>query len=224
MQVMKLIAGLDEAGRGPVIGPMVIAGVSIREGGESELLRVGVKDSKRLSAKSRNELLPQIMERVENYHLEVVEAEFIDRSRSEINLNQIEADTMARIIDRLWPDVTQIGSVDVDPERFSAEISRRMLAKSEIVSVHHAEDKFPAVAAASILAKTTRDRMVDELRYRWGDFGSGYPSDPKTKRYILDAVVAGELPPIVRRTWMTVSKAVQRARQNESADWVELRF
>ncbi len=219
MQVMKLIAGLDEAGRGPVIGPMVIAGVSMREGSERELLRVGVKDSKKLSAKRRNEILPKIMERVENYHIEVVEAEFIDRSRGEMNLNQIEADTMARIIDRLWPDVAQIGSVDVNPERFRAAISRGALAKSEIVSVHHAEDKFPAVAAASILAKTTRDRIIDELRYRWGDFGSGYPSDPKTKQYILDAVVSGELPPIVRRTWITVSEVVQRTRQNVSGDW-----
>lgn len=219
MQVMKLIAGLDEAGRGPVIGPMVIAGVSMREGSERELLRVGVKDSKKLSAKRRNEILPKIMERVENYHIEVVEAEFIDRSRGEMNLNQIEADTMAKIIDRLWPDVAQIGSVDVNPERFRAAISRRALAKSEIVSVHHAEDKFPAVAAASILAKTTRDRIIDELRYRWGDFGSGYPSDPKTKQYILDAVVSGELPPIVRRTWITVSEVVQRTRQNVSGDW-----
>ncbi len=219
MQVMKLIAGLDEAGRGPVIGPMVIAGVTMREGSERELLRVGVKDSKKLSAKRRNEILPKIMERVENYHIEVVEAEFIDRLRGEMNLNQIEADAMARIIDRLWPDVAQIGSVDVNPERFKAAISRRVLAKPEIVSVHHAEDKFPAVAAASILAKTTRDRMVDELRYRWGDFGSGYPSDPKTKRYILDAVVSGELPPIVRRTWITVSEVVQRTRQNVSGGW-----
>ncbi|HRU82020.1 MAG TPA: hypothetical protein P5168_05665, partial [Candidatus Methanomethylicus sp.] len=94
---MKLIAGLDEAGRGPAIGPMVIAGVAIREGREQELLSIGVKDSKKLSARRRDELLPQIMARVENYHVEVLDAEVIDRLRSERNLNQIEANAMARI-------------------------------------------------------------------------------------------------------------------------------
>jgi len=204
---MKLIAGLDEAGRGPAIGPMVIAGVAIREGREQELLSIGVKDSKKLSAKRRDELLPQIMARVENYHVEVLDAEVIDSLRSERNLNQIEADAMAKIIDRLWPDIAQIGSVDVDPARFGAEILRRMVAKPEVFSVHHAEDRFPAVAAASILAKTARDRMVGELKLKWGDFGSGYPGDPKTRRFIAEAVRSGELPPIVRRTWSTVSKA-----------------
>jgi ribonuclease HII len=172
---MKLIAGLDEAGRGPAIGPMVIAGVAIREGREPELLSIGVKDSKKLSAKRRDELLPQIMARVENYHVEVLDAEVIDSLRSERNLNQIEADAMAKIIDRLWPDIAQIGSVDVDPARFGAEILRRMVAKPEVFSVHHAEDRFPAVAAASILAKTARDRMVGELKLSGETLGQVIP-------------------------------------------------
>ncbi len=211
---MRLIAGLDEAGRGPAIGPMVIAGVSIGEGRVKELLSIGVKDSKKLSAKKRNELLPRIVACVENYHLEVIDAEFIDSSRSERNLNQIEADVMVKIIERLWPDVAQIGSVDVDPRRFGVEISMRMVAKPEVVSVHHAEDRFPAVAAASILAKTARDRIIDELKLKWGDFGSGYPSDPKTRQFIADAVRSGELPPIVRRTWNTVAKAKLRGAES----------
>lgn len=205
---MRLIAGLDEAGRGPAIGPMVIAGVSLREEDMKGLLKIGVKDSKKLTAKKREELLPKIMGIIENYHVEVLDAAFIDSERSRENLNQIEAGVMASIVERLWPDVAQIGSVDVDSARFGAEISRRMIAKPEVVSVHHAEDKFPAVAAASIVAKTTRDRIISDLRLSWGDFGSGYPSDPKTRRFISEAVKSGKLPPIVRRTWKTVAKTV----------------
>lgn len=215
---MRLIAGLDEAGRGPAIGPMVIAGVSLREGDVQELLRIGVKDSKKLTAKKREELLPRIIGMVENYHVEVLDAEFIDSERERENLNLIEARVMASIIERLWPDVVQIGSVDVDPARFGVAVSMRMVAKPEVVSVHHAEDAFPAVAAASIIAKTTRDRIISELKLSWGDFGSGYPSDPKTRRFISESVKSGRVPPIVRRTWNTVSKMVDGNAWEEGAD------
>jgi ribonuclease HII len=74
----------------------------------------------------------------------------------------------------------------------------------EIISTHHAEDKFPAVAAASIIAKTTRDRIVRELHGEFGDFGSGYPSDPKTRAYLREILSSSNLPRIVRRSWKTI--------------------
>lgn len=203
---MKRVVGVDEAGRGPVIGPMVIAGVAVLEGRVAELLETGVKDSKKLSPKRREDLLGPIMGIVEGHHVEVVAAEFIDSARPRKNLNQIEAAYMARILDTLCPDIAQIGSADVKPMRFKEMILSEMKSsmQMEIISTHHAEDQFPAVAAASIVAKTTRDRLVKELHKEYGDFGSGYPSDPRTRAYIREMLARKTLPRIVRRSWKTI--------------------
>lgn len=200
----RLVAGIDEAGRGPVIGPMVIAGVLIEEDRANALHNLGVKDSKRLTPKRRERLYPEILREVKAYHVEVVEAKVIDSERGRKNLNVIELEAMAKIIFRLRPDLVQVGSIEFRADRFRDKLSQRV--KVPIVSVHHAEDLFPAVAAASIIAKFTRDNIVCRLREIYGDFGSGYPSDPKTVEFLRDAIGRGELPEIVRRTWCTVQR------------------
>jgi ribonuclease HII len=205
MKPMKFIAGIDEAGRGPVIGPMVIAGVLVDEERIHELSRAGVKDSKKLAPKKREALLKPIMEIAVKYHVEVIAASAIDVTRPTKNLNWIEAGSMARIIDALKPDLAQIGSVDVLPSRFKRMVIEEMGYDQAIDCIHHAEDMYPAVAAASIIAKTTRDRLVASLREEYGDFGSGYPSDQKSRNFISEYIAGGkQLPPIVRRSWKTV--------------------
>jgi ribonuclease HII len=205
MKPMKFIAGIDEAGRGPVIGPMVIAGVLVDEGRVHELLKAGVKDSKKLAPKKREALLGPIMEIVMKHHVEVIPANAIDLTRPIKNLNWIEAGAMARIVDALRPDLAQIGSADVLPSRFKRMVIEEMGHDQAIECVHHAEDMYPAVAAASIVAKTTRDRLVASLREEYGDFGSGYPSDQKSRNFISEYIASGkQLPPIVRKSWKTV--------------------
>ena len=199
------IAGVDEAGRGPAIGPLVIAGVVLPEEKIGQLSAAGVKDSKKLTAKKREALLKPIKEIIEGQHVEIIDAEFIDGTRAVRNLNRIEADFMAKILDALHPDVAQVGSADVVPSRFKSMIRSGMKTSStEIISVHHAEDQFPAVAAASIIAKTTRDSIVNELHKEFGDFGSGYPHDPKTKAFLREVMAKDEAPRIVRLSWRTV--------------------
>lgn len=202
--------GMDEAGRGPVIGPMVIAAVSLEEDLISELIKIGVKDSKKLTPKRREAMAGEIVRVVKRPHIRVLSAAEIDRLMDKMSLNQIEAEVMAEIVESASPDVVQVGSVDVNEGRFGAEILNRISAriKPSIVSVHHAEDKYPAVAAASIIAKTTRDRLVSELRKVYGDFGSGYPSDPKTTSFLKSISGRGELPPIVRHSWKTVKNII----------------
>jgi ribonuclease HII len=210
---MRLIAGVDEAGRGPVIGPMVVAGVLVREEMLGELLAIGVKDSKKLSPRKRGRLVGEILRIVECHHVELVPAHQIDEMRRECNLNKIEAAAMAKILDTLRPDIAQVGSVDVVCERFRSMILSEMSLPVEIDSIHHAEDRFPAVAAASIIAKVTRDDAVASLKREYGDFGSGYPSDMKTRSFIKGWYEReGSLPPIVRKSWKTTESltGVQR--------------
>jgi ribonuclease HII len=205
MKLMKFIAGIDEAGRGPVIGPMVIAGVLVEESRIPELVDMGVRDSKKLTPRRREILRSTIMETVKVHRIEILEAAVIDDTRRVKSLNRLEAEVMARILDGLRPDLAQIGSVDVIPSRFKEMVLSGMRSPTEIQSTHHAEDLFPAVAAASIIAKTTRDRIVASMRQEFGDFGSGYPSDPKTRAFISEWYVSKRtLPHIVRKSWKTV--------------------
>jgi len=205
MNLMKFVAGIDEAGRGPVIGPMVIAGVLVEESRIPELVGMGARDSKRLTPRRRETLRGAILETVKVHRIEILDAAVIDDTRRVKSLNRLEADVMAKILDDLRPDLAQIGSVDVIPSRFKEMVLSGMRSPTEIQSAHHAEDLFPAVAAASIIAKTTRDRIVASMRQEFGDFGSGYPSDPKTRAFISEWYVSKRsLPHIVRKSWKTV--------------------
>lgn len=202
---MRLVAGIDEAGRGPAVGPMVIAGIAVDESDVLELARMGARDSKKLTPKKRESLVQPISSIAKGIALEVIPAEVIDSRRNGGNINELEAESMSRIIMVLGPDVAQIGSVDRDPKRFRKKITDFLPGGIEVVSVHHAEDIFPAVAAASIIAKTTRDKVVRALRDEYGDFGSGYPSDPKTRDYLMGYAARGRaFPRIVRESWKTV--------------------
>ncbi|MEM3882889.1 MAG: ribonuclease HII, partial [Candidatus Methanomethyliaceae archaeon] len=194
--------------RGPVIGPMVIAGVLIEDERVHVLYDLGVRDSKRLTLQRREKLYPEILKEVKSYHVEVVDAKVIDLERGRKNLNVIELEGMAKIISKLRPDLVQVGSIEFKTERFRDKLLRRVEVP-EIVSAHHAEDLFPAVAAASIIAKVTRDRLVAKLREIYGDFGSGYPSDPKTVEFLRHVINRGELPEFVRISWGTVQRIVK---------------
>lgn len=213
MNPMRRIAGIDEAGRGPVIGPMAVAGVLVGEDRLEELLSMGVKDSKKLSPRKRECLRGKILDVVDDHQIELIPAHQIDERRRVRNLNRIEAVAMAKILDALRPDVAQVGSVDVIPERFRFMILSEMEAPVEIDSVHHAEDRFPAVAAASIVAKVARDEAVASLRREYGDFGTGYPRDTRTRSFIKEWYQREKsLPSIVRRSWKTteILTGVQR--------------
>ncbi|MCS7385913.1 MAG: ribonuclease HII [archaeon GB-1867-005] len=218
----KLIAGVDDAGRGPVIGPLVIAGVLINETNVQKLVEIGVRDSKLLTPQKRSKLAVKIMQIAEKWTYEVIPPSTIDRAvrckrRGKGGLlNELEAEAMARVILKLKPDVAYVDASDTNEERFGELIRRSLPFKVEIVSKHKADEIFPAVSAASILAKVKRDRIIGELRRIYGDFGSGYPTDPKTveflKRYLREH---GEYPDIVRKSWKTVRKIKNEIHQEK---------
>jgi ribonuclease HII len=200
-----MICGVDEAGRGPVIGPLVVCGVAVSD--DSGLVRLGVKDSKRLPRAKREELAPRIIE-ISDVEVLELPAEEIDSLRSRMTLNEIEAVIFGRVVDKLSPEVAYLDAADASEKRFSDMVRSCMSCGARTVAKHGADEEFPVVSAASIIAKVTRDRRIDLIEEELGQpIGSGYPSDPVTVSFIegwLDR--EGTLPPHVRRSWKTSQK------------------
>jgi len=198
-----LVCGVDDAGRGSVLGPLVIAGISIEQKNIKQLVKIGVKDSKQLSPQLREKLYEQILSLVEGYHVAKIPPKTIDKSVSKNLLNQLEANYMAKVIKKLQANSSYVDSCDVNPKRFGLYISN--LAKTgKIISSHHADRKYPVVSAASIIAKVNRDREIEKLRKNHA-LGSGYPSDPKTMKFIKEWVSQnGDVPIFVRKSWKPV--------------------
>lgn len=207
-----LIAGIDEAGRGPVIGPMIIAGVMFREEDCIKLVEIGVKDSKILTPERRQKLYQKIIELSVNWTYEIITPKEIDqavfyRKRTGIGLlNKLEAEIMAKIINTLKPDIAYVDSADVDEERFKRMIMEKITQKIEIISKHKADAIYPVVSAASIIAKVNRDSIINKIREEYGDIGSGYPSDPKTIKFIKKCIESGEIPDFIRMSWSTLKR------------------
>jgi len=206
-----LVAGVDDAGRGAVIGPLVIAGVLVKEEDLPKLKELGVKDSKLLSPHRREVLAPEIRKVVQKYAVLKLQPEEIDvvvkSGRKLHKLNWLEAQTMAKVIETLKPDRVYVDASDVLEERFKQHILECMSFKVDIVSEHKADRNYVAVSAASIIAKVERDREVAELARAYGDFGSGYPSDQRTINFLKQLVeIAGEYPEFIRKSWKPAKK------------------
>lgn len=200
---MKII-GIDEAGRGPVIGPLVVCGVAIEDDRLEKLERLELKDSKRLTPGRRKVLSRRINKIAESYTVSI-EAKDIDNLRAkDVNLNEIEKIAMKKVIGHFEPDVAYIDCLDIKPKRFCDEMES-VRENLKVIAEHKAEDKFPIVAAASIVAKVERDSAIDIIRKDYKDVGSGYPSDPKTIAF-LKRFKYENLPDFVRHSWATVKR------------------
>jgi len=201
-----LVAGVDDAGRGCVIGPLVIAGVMMKEEELPKLIELGVKDSKLLTPRRREMLAIEIKKTVQKHSIIKLSPKEIDKivqtGRKLHNLNWLEAQTMAKVIETLKPEIAYVDASDVLEDRFKQQILESLPFKVRIVSEHKADRKYPIVSAASIIAKVERDKEIAELRKVYGDFGSGYPTDPKTMNFLRQCLEKfGEYPDFVRQSW-----------------------
>ena len=200
------ILGIDEAGRGSVLGPMVIAGVVVPEKMEKVLERMGVKDSKRLTP-NRRTILSRKLKKMFDYEIVVISAREIDEMRADgINLNEIEKNAMESILLKMNPEKAIVDAVDVKAERFQENLCND--TGLNVVAEHKADDKYIEVSAASIIAKAERDDQIAQINKEFiksGGIGSGYPSDPKTKEFLTNYTY-DEMPDFVRRSWATVAK------------------
>jgi|LGVF01.1.fsa_nt_gb ribonuclease HII len=211
-----LVAGVDEAGKGPVIGPMIVAGVVIEESRLPELKKLGVKDSKVLSPMRRNYLASKIRELVDDYYILEISARQIDEFRKIMTMNQVMVICHAKVLDQLGPQKAYLDASDVNEERFGENVGKKHRAAIEIIAKHKADDLFPIVSAASILAKVRRDRCVREMEKEIGlPLGSGYPSDPKTRKFLENWIKEhGSLPDIVRHSWKTSENLLKKMLAN----------
>lgn len=200
---------MDDAGRGSMLGPLVIAGVSLDKKNLRKLVALGVKDSKKLSPKKRQELYKSIIKLADNYHVAKISPRSIDASVKMHRLNGLEAKYMAKVVSKLDPDTSYVDSCDVNPARFGREISK-LSDKHKIRSYHHADSKFVIVSAASIIAKVTRDKAIEKLQ-KTHNFGSGYPSDSKSVKFVARYYKNNKsLPSFVRKSWKPVRVIVSK--------------
>jgi ribonuclease HII len=198
-----LIGGVDEAGRGSIIGPLVIAGISIRQDRIMDLHHVGVRDSKMLTAKARASLFAIVSEMVDSLCIYKIDCSVIDENVFSKGLNKLEAETMAYVIDNLKADMVYVDSCDTNPRRYKHHIESRLItSKSKLYSMHHADSLNIVVSAASIIAKIVRDGEIQEIRKTHCNIGSGYPSDEKTMRFIRNWVSEYKCAPrFARKSW-----------------------
>ena len=209
-----MICGVDEAGRGPVIGPLVVAGVTFKD--DSRLSEFGIRDSKQLTPSRREVLAKKIKEMAERYELLIISASDIDDMRKVMTLNEIEVHAFSKVIKKLKPDICYVDAADVNDQRFGEDILSNLSIKPEIISKHKADEIYPIVGAASIIAKTKRDEEVkkieQQIRKRLNvPLGSGYPADPITQQFLRTWVKQfGTLPPHTRHSWKTADKILKK--------------
>jgi ribonuclease HII len=207
-----LIAGVDDAGRGAVIGPLAIAGILMKKEDLPKLTQLGVKDSKLLSPHRRETLAIQIKQLAQKHTVIKLSPKEIDTivetGKKLHKLNWLEAQTMAKVIQTLKPDKAIVDASDVLEERFKQHILECLSFKIPIISEHKADKNYPIVSAASIIAKVERDKEITELIGKHGDLGSGYPSDPKTINFLKQCLQkTSTYPDFVRKSWKPAKKA-----------------
>jgi len=212
--------GIDEAGRGAVIGPLVVCGVVIDEEKEKELKELNLKDSKELTPKRREELAEKIEKIADNIIVLQVSACTIDSMRrSGINLNQIEAIKMADAINMLLPEKVIIDLPGYNSNKFKDFLFSKLdedAKKAEFILENYADKNYPVVSAASIIAKVERDKKIDLLKKEFNyDFGVGYSHDERTIAFLekLARENNGKMPKNIRTTWETVQEIVKKHQQ-----------
>lgn len=203
-----LTLGIDEAGRGPVIGSMFVAGAMFDAEDLKELVRIGVKDSKLLTHPKRVELadkIKKIARKIKVVKVEPVEIDEAVSGKDGLNLNWLEAFKQAEIINELKPDRVVIDcpspNIKAYTEFLMNSIDDSIRDKVELVVEHKADKNFVECASASIVAKVMRELEMDEIKRKYGEVGPGYTSNPVTQKFIKENWARH--PEIFRKSWST---------------------
>lgn len=218
-----LIAGVDEAGRGPVLGPMVLAIATIEKKTEERLLEIGVKDSKLVPVQKREPMFRSVTKIVQEHYTNSIAPEEIDSLRTWKSLNEIEAMRIGALLNTLKrkPEIVFIDAPDVKAENFAKRIRKYIDFETVLRAEHKADVKYPIVSAASIIAKVTRDSAIYELCRETGfELGSGYPHDPVTMGFLEEWMKNNkELPKFARKSWQTAQNIVNKKFQKKIVGW-----
>ncbi len=214
-----MICGVDEAGRGSVMGPLVVGVVYVEN--DDFLKDIGVKDSKKLTPKTREKMYDSIIDGADHWCTVIVSSEEIDEQRKRISLNEIELNMFAEGTSKWASDEVYADCPDINETSFSERLSALLGRDAGIIARHKADDTYPVVSAASIVAKVTRDRMIEDLRKEFGtNIGSGYPSDHYTMDFIKSWVdERGCAPPHVRTSWEPVREMLSKRSYTRIDEW-----
>ncbi len=214
-----MLCGVDEAGRGSVMGPLVV-GV-VYAGDDSALKAIGVKDSKKLTPKRREAMYDEILSAADHWYTVIISSEEIDEQRKRLSLNEIELNMFAEGTSKWKADTVYADCPDVNESAFGLRLSALLGNDVEVIARHKADDTYPIVSAASIVAKVTRDRMMEDIHREFGtDVGSGYPSDHYTMDFIHDWIAKnGKAPPHVRTSWEPVREMLSQRKVTRLDDW-----
>lgn len=207
---MTITAGADEAGRGCLIGPLVISIASVEKENEPEIKRIGAKDSKVLSPAQRTRLYSELS-RICRFKLIKIPAKELNSLMGSHSLNEIEAMKIAEGLKGENISEFYVDSPDTDKKRFEKRIRNYGIVIPKIVSEHKADSKFPIVSAASIAAKVERDLEIEKIKRELGfDFGSGYTSDERTIEFVKSNLSNKSLQKYLRTKWATLDRLKQR--------------
>jgi ribonuclease HII len=206
------VLGIDEAGRGSVLGPLVVGGFCCTEDQLETLGETGVRDSKLLAPRRREEVY-ELLGGVGERRSIALPPRTIDRFVARGGLNELELHAFAALVGEFRPDVAYVDACDPNAERFGRRLEALAGDGVRVVSRHKADRDFPVVSAASVVAKVRRDAALAALGRSAGEVvGSGYPSDPETQACVARHVGdGGRVPAWMRGSWETVQR-VKRAR------------
>jgi ribonuclease HII len=222
----KLICGIDEAGRGPVIGPLVMCGLMVKEEEEKKLVDLGVQDSKLLTKIKREELFDKIKKISYKQEVVVVNVDEIDKAvngEDGLNLNWLEARKTAEIINLLKPDKVIVDAPGNNIDSYKQYLMKYVKNKKiELILEHKADMNYPVVSAASIIAKVTRDNEIEKIKKKIKiDFGSGYPADPRTSAFVKKYYKKHEK--IFRKSWTTYQNVLKKKTQSNLDDFSQFK-
>ncbi|MDM7934298.1 MAG: ribonuclease HII [Methanothrix sp.] len=204
---MRLL-GIDEAGKGPVVGSMFVAGLVVDEERLFELAAMGIRDSKQLSSERREVLSRRILGIATDHFILEVTPRMIDELRSTMTMNDLMVRCFSQVLRRLPADRAILDAADVDSARFAQRVRYASGTSIELIAEHRADERYQVVSAASILAKVRRDASIRELEASLKRrIGSGYPHDRETLEFLEGWVREnGELPPCARQSWATARR------------------
>lgn len=216
-----LICGIDEARRGPVLGPMIMCGAMIDENNLPKLIKLGPKDSKLLTKEEREEIYPKLLSALEYYKVIIMQPQEIDKSvdgHDGLNLNRLEAHKQAEILNEFNPGKAIIDCPSNNINSYRIYLKKLLKDKNIDLILEHKAERYPLVAAASIIAKVIGDREIEATKKELGvDFGSGYMSDPKTVEFLQKNFE--KYPELFRKSWFPYQELVSKKFQKNLSDF-----
>ncbi|PKM92477.1 MAG: ribonuclease HII [Euryarchaeota archaeon HGW-Euryarchaeota-1] len=213
----NLIGGIDEAGRGCVIGPLVVCFVAVSSEKLEQLRKIGVKDSKLLSPEERAKLSDKIRKIADAIHIQKIEVETINKITKIANLNQLEIQACCKMIEGSAYCEIYIDSPETNLQKFEEKIKNKLENfEGKIIAKNKADRDYVIVGAASIIAKVARDNEIKKLQVEFGDFGSGYPSDEKTICFLKEYYEKKNCwPSCARTSWDTIKQLEKKGNKKQ---------